>query len=312
MPTWTDIIDGLGRQTPQAAMQWLDRQLQDSLGQISALYGGANVICYSSAFLQKPHTACQIMADDINGFMTVVHQMDTSKGLVLILHTPGGVVTAVETIVGYLHKKFEDITAVVPVYAMSGGTMIALASNRIVMGKQSQLGPIDPQMPFQNRTVSARAIIDGFYRAESDIEKDTKLAHLWAPILQSMGPSLLVEASEALEYSEHLVKTWLRKRMLADADVDAEEVAEKFNAMHDEGIFVHGQRIDIDSVREWGLVVEEMEATQEKQDAILTAYHLATVIFEHSATIKVICNHQGKRWVKNHVGRASPPRGVTE
>lgn len=309
MPTWTDIIDGLARQAPQEAMRWLDRQLQNSLGDIGALYGGANVICYSSAFLQKPHTACQIMADDINGFMTVVHQMDTRKGLVLILHTPGGVVTAVETIVGYLHKKFADITAVVPVYAMSGGTMIALASNRIVMGKQSQLGLIDPQMPFQNRTVSARAIIDGFHRAELDIEKDTKRAHLWAPILQSMGPSLLVEASEALDYSEHLVETWLSKRMLSGADVDAAEVAEKFNAMG-EGIFVHGQRIDIDSVREWGLVVEEMEAAQEKQDAILTAYHFATVIFEHSATIKMICNHQGKKWVKNHVGQASPPRAT--
>lgn len=311
MPAWTDIIDSLGRQNPQEAMQWLDRQLQSSLGRISDLYGGANVICYSSAFLQKPHTACQIMADDINGFMTVVHQMDTSKGLVLLLHTPGGVVTAVETIVGYLHKKFQDITAVVPVYAMSGGTMIALASNKIVMGKQSQLGPIDPQMPFQNRTVSARAIIDGFGRAESDIERDTKLAHLWAPILQSMGPSLLVEASEALSYSEHLVETWLSKRMLADGRVNAEEVAEKFNAMG-EGIFVHGQRIDIDSVREWGLVVEEMEENQEIQDAILTAYHFATVIFEHSATIKVICNHQGKKWVKNHIEQTSPPMRTAE
>ena len=189
--------------------------------------------------------------------------------------------------------------------------MIALASNRIVMGKQSQLGPIDPQMPFQNKTVSARAVINGFSRAEADIEKNAKLAHLWAPILQTMGPSLLEEAREALSYSEHLVKTWLRQRMLKNENVDAEEVAKKFNAMGDD-MFVHGQRISIDNVKKWGLVVEEMEASQEKQDAILTAYHLATVIFESTTTIKIICNHKGKRWVSHSIVQSTHPGGTVE
>ena len=57
------------------------------------------------------------------------------------------------------------------------------------MGRQSQLGPIDPQIGIGNRFYSARAIQEGFEQAKTDIEDDTRLAHLWAPILQNMGPS---------------------------------------------------------------------------------------------------------------------------
>jgi len=66
------------------------------------------------------------------------------------------------------------------------------------------------------------------------------------------------------------------------------------------------------SVKKWGLVVEEMEASQEKQEAILTAYHLATVIFEYTTAIKVICNHQGKKWVRHRVVQSPPPERVVE
>lgn len=309
MPTWTEIQSHIGSQNPRDAVQSVNREFHNSLQQISTLYEGANVICYSSAFLQKPlHGLVQIMPEDINGFMAVVHQMDTTKGLVLLLHTPGGVVTAVETIVGYLHRKFENIVAVIPVYAMSGGTMISLASNKIVMGKQSQLGPIDPQMMFHNRMISARAVIDGFRRAKSDIKGNTKLAHLWAPILQSMGPSLLEEARQSLSHSEHLVKTWLSQRMLPGNLRQAKKVAKKFNAKDSE-IHVHGQRMDIDSVKGLGLAVEEMEEKQERQEAILTAYHYTTVIFENTSAIKIISNHLGINWVRYHdIDQSSPPR----
>ena len=57
--------------------------------------------------------------------------MDWDKGLTLLLHTPGGVTNAAETIVEYLHTKFSYIEVIVPTYAMSAGTMISLSSNLI-------------------------------------------------------------------------------------------------------------------------------------------------------------------------------------
>ena len=111
-------------------------------------FTGRNVICYFSAFLQSSvaNPELSINDNDINGFMNAISGMDKSKGLDLILHTPGGGVTATESIVTYLRKIFKmDIRVIVPHMAMSAGTMIACSSKEIVMGKQSSLGPIDPQ-----------------------------------------------------------------------------------------------------------------------------------------------------------------------
>ncbi len=145
--------------------------------------------------------------------MSVIHGMDYSKGLTLIMHTPGGVTNATETIVSYLRSKFSYIEVIVPTFAMSAGTMISLAADKIIMGRQSQLGPIDPQMPAGGRIVSAIAILDQFERAKKEISEDREQAHLWAPILPSLGPALLQEAQNAIDYSEQIVTDWLEKYM---------------------------------------------------------------------------------------------------
>ena len=108
-----------------------------------------------------------ITDNDMNGFMNSISGMDEkSKGLDLILHTPGGGVTATESIVNYLRKVFnKDIRVIVPHLAMSAGTMIACSSKEIVMGKESSLGPIDPQY----RGVPAQGVLNEFESAMSDI-----------------------------------------------------------------------------------------------------------------------------------------------
>jgi ClpP class serine protease len=64
----------------------------------------------------------------------------------LIIHTPGGIVLAAMQIARAVEARPAKVTAYVPVYAMSGGTLIALAADEIVMGEFSVLGPIDPQI----------------------------------------------------------------------------------------------------------------------------------------------------------------------
>lgn len=79
--------------------------------------------------------------------MENVHRLDKRKGLDLILHTPGGDLTATEQIITYLHSSFDgNIRAIIPQMAMSAGSMIAVSCPQIIMGKQSCLGPFDPQM----------------------------------------------------------------------------------------------------------------------------------------------------------------------
>jgi ClpP class serine protease len=63
-----------------------------------------------------------------------------------IIHTPGGLVLAAEQIARALVRHTAPVTVFIPHYAMSGGTLIALAGDRIVMDENAVLGPLDPQL----------------------------------------------------------------------------------------------------------------------------------------------------------------------
>lgn len=83
----------------------------------------------------------------MNAFMTNVYRLDRSKGLDLILHTPGGDLAATESIVNYLQSAFDgNVRAIIPQISMSAGTLIAMSCREILMGRESSLGPIDPQL----------------------------------------------------------------------------------------------------------------------------------------------------------------------
>jgi hypothetical protein len=306
MASWGDLITQFNSLPPDPAIRlnWVTSQLQAALAQIAARRGDRNVLFYSSGFLQKLQAhpgLVQITHEDINGFMSTIHKMRWSKGLTLLLHTPGGVTNAAETIGEYLHSKFFDIEVVVPVFAMSAGTMISLSSNRIIMGRQSQLGPIDPQLPIGGKFVSARAIVEQFNRAKGEVAEDLKLAHVWAPILQSLGPALLVEADNALRYGERMVARWLQDRMFHShgkaAGSMARKAAKHFN---DASVHLsHGRRIGRDEARKYNVKVEDLEVDQVLQESVLTAYHLATIIHEQSQAVKMIWSDHGQSWLKN-------------
>lgn len=165
MPSWNELLTELEKQPGE----FLRTNLQKYLNDISKLRENRNVIFYASAFLQKPEapqTFIQVTHEDLNGFMGTMYGMDWNKGLTLLLHTPGGLTNAAETIVEYLYQKFQYIEVIIPTFAMSAGTMISLGANKIIMGRQSQLGPIDPQMPLSGRFVSAQSVVDQFDEAK--------------------------------------------------------------------------------------------------------------------------------------------------
>jgi ATP-dependent protease ClpP protease subunit len=304
MPTWNELLNEVESLKPDKVAPWIEQNLQDRLEEISDLRGGSNVVLYASAFLQKPGAPApllQITREEVNGFMSMLHGMTWEDGLTLILHTPGGIPDATETIVDYLWSKFDDVEVIVPTYAMSAGTMISLAATRIVMGRQSQLGPIDPQMPVGNgnRSGSARAITEQFERAETEIIGNQQKAHVWAPILQSLGPALLQEAEDALDYGTNMVSEWLEEEMFSDredAAEKAEEVAEYFKSSQHKS---HGRRIDKHEAESQGLEVESLEDDQELQEAVLTAYHIVTIAFEKGPMTKMLINDSARSWIKN-------------
>src|SRR5256712_10340640 len=87
-----------------------------------------------------------IDVNDSEQVMRAIHLTDPEVPLDIVLHTPGGLVLASLQIARAIHKHRGKVTAVVPHYAMSGGTLIALAADEIVMSEYAGLGPVDPQI----------------------------------------------------------------------------------------------------------------------------------------------------------------------
>lgn len=113
MPSWRVILDEI-----QAAGSPYDVTRRKYLAELHHLTG-RNVIAYYSGWLQKGGLpgplGFGINDGDKNGFMAVIYQLDRTKGLDLLLHTPGGDSAATESLVDYLRQMFgTDIRAVVP------------------------------------------------------------------------------------------------------------------------------------------------------------------------------------------------------
>lgn len=308
MPSWKELISKFESFPDDSSKnQWIRDLINEYFSKISELRNNNNVIFYSSAYMQKPGVnpyLVQITPEDLNGFMTAIHGMNRTKSLSLILHTPGGITNAAETIIDYINREFEYIEVIVPTYAMSAGTMISLCFHKVIMGKQSQLGPIDPQLQVgNNRYASALSIRDQFLRARSEIIENKDNAHVWAPILSSLGPALLQEAENAITYGEDVVKAWLMRNMFRDnpdKEILASQAAKYFSQC--EKNTSHGRRINRDEVESQNIIIEKLESNRDFQDAIMTLYHLFTILFEKGPAAKIIISSTKANWIKNVSG----------
>lgn len=87
-----------------------------------------------------------INIEDSEEIIRAVQMTDPNIPIDLVLHTPGGLVLASYQIAHAIKHRPGRVTVHVPHYAMSGGTLIALAADEIVMGDHAVLGPVDPQI----------------------------------------------------------------------------------------------------------------------------------------------------------------------
>jgi len=317
MPTWGDLLIELNKliaSKHKAPFDFLRRKYLTQLYQKT----GRDIILYASAWTQTGKNVdpglLSITEEDLQGLMEVVHGLQ-GKNLDLILHSPGGSPTATEALVSYLRTKFDDIRVIIPHAAMSAATMLACSANRIVMGKHSFIGPIDPQIILQTKlgtmSVPAQSIIDQFKLAQKECQTQEKLAS-WFPILEQYGPALLTQCDDALKLSEDLVSQWLAKYMLAKKK-NAKKLASrlaKYLSDH-RGFKTHSRHIDRNEASKRGLVIENLETDQVFQDLVLSIYHATTLTLSSTGAVKVIENHLGKAFVKQvqQVVFQAPPPG---
>ena len=317
MPNWNEVLQKI--QQVKAGHQ---NHANNAIGVVKNEYlqklhakTRRNLIVYYSGWLSKPGMlGTEINDEDKNGFMMAVHKLDRSKGLDLLLHTPGGNITSTQSIVDYLHKMFRkdqdtppDIRAIVPQMAMSAGTMIACSCKEIWMGRHSNLGPIDPQL----QGVPAYGVLKEFEQACREVKNDPSKIPLWQTIIGKYHPTFLSRCENAIDLSNTFVKQQLANVMFhgsPDAKKRASQIVK--NLTHYGKNKTHDRHIHFEECQEMGLNVklieEAVDETGKKdaafQDLILTVHHCYMHILMNTPVFKTIENHLGTGIYKNQAG----------
>ena len=307
MPDWRDVFNEIqlkSHQASVAAQGASDLVRRDYLTRL-ANHTGRNVIVYYSGWLSKPSIAgLDITDEDKNGFMMAVHKLDHKKGLDLILHTPGGSVAATQSLVDYLRKIFgTNMRAIVPQIAMSAGTMLACSCRSIVMGKHSNLGPIDPHL----NGVPAYGIIDEFKRAIKEVKKDPESAAIWREIIGQYRPAFLGQCQHAIKWSNDFVREQLETVMFQGEPEAKRKAAAVVRKLADySGNRTHAKHIHAEACSQLGLKIESLEANDDLQDLVLTVHHCYMHTLANTAVIKIIENQLGAAYMKQQVMMAAP------
>jgi ATP-dependent protease ClpP protease subunit len=294
MPNWKEVLEEIQAEAKKGVPNALDIIRRKYILEIHNKTG-RNVIAYYSGWLQRGNALDVIVNDkDKNAFMVNIHKLDRTKGLDLILHTPGGDLAATESIVDYLNLMFgKDIRAIIPQISMSAGTMVALSCKEIVMGKQSNMGPIDPQMG----GVACQAVLDEFEKAKEDIRKNPQSAPLWQVIIGKYHPTFLGECQNSIDWSEILATEWLKRNMCNGNDTRTKKILKEF--FDHKTNKSHARHISKDKCKEIGLSVVDMEADNDLQDLILTVHHSFMHTFNRSSATKIVENHLGVAYIES-------------
>jgi hypothetical protein len=182
--------------------------------------------------------------------------------------------------------------------------MIALSGHELVMERNAELGPIDPQFRFVKGDgtpvmAPAQAIIDQFEKAQALIGQDPTRLAAWIPILQQYGPSLYQQGQNSIDLSKRYVYEWLRTGMLKGKR-DRDQIAQRLvNYLGDHNVFKsHGARVGIAELRKRGLNVQELNKDQIYHDRVLTAFHAITLTFDGTGADKIFENSRGTAFIR--------------
>jgi ClpP class serine protease len=175
---------------------------------------------------------------DSEELLRAIKLTDPKIPIDLILHTPGGLVLAAEQIATALCRHTAKVTVFIPHYAMSGGTLIALAADEIIMDENAVLGPVDPQIG-QHPAVSILSVLE---QKNIDQVDDETL------ILADM-------ARKAIRQVKDTVKRIVGERLPAET---AENLAEIMTS----GRWTHDYPISVEEARQLGLPIKTEVPTE--------------------------------------------------
>ncbi len=176
--------------------------------------------------------------------------------LMMLLNSPGGGVHASFKVARAIRSSFKGIEIYVPHMAASGGTLIALSADKIIMGIMSQLSPLDPQIYYNGRQISALSGRHAYNRMCEVFENITKdeAPYPAQALTDKLDPFIMEDWNCAIETAEDYSTQILRLAGYADAPKLAQQLIHNF-ADHDSDI-------NFDTASKLGIRVERHDATE--------------------------------------------------
>ncbi|MBI1880596.1 MAG: hypothetical protein HYR94_20655 [Chloroflexi bacterium] len=171
--------------------------------------------------------------EDSEEVLRAIKLTDNNIPVDLILHTPGGLVLAAEQIAKALCRHPAKVTVFVPHYAMSGGTLLSLAANEIVMDENAVLGPVDPQLGDQPAASILHAI------EQKDVNRIDDRTLILADVARKAINQVHHTVQEILSHQTHLEA--------AKVEVLADLLAT--------GTWTHDYPISVEEARQLGLPI---------------------------------------------------------
>lgn len=252
---------------------------------------GRNVLTYFTS--TRRGTA--ILNPDNDMIEGMAQCLPKGKGLTLVLSSLGGDPLEAERIVNTCRAySGGDFEVIVPRMAKSAATMICFGANKIHMSRTSELGPIDPQIPFREK--NSYTLKGAYYliKAYEDLfERATKATDARIePYLQQLerfSEAEIVTWKEAVELSEDIAVKLLRSGMLkSKTETRVRKMIEPFTKPTQKK--THGRPIYVQEVKDCGLTVDEIGLETELWDVVWNLYLRSDwVVNSPSSDVVKIC-----------------------
>lgn len=222
---------------------------------------GRCLVCYISG------AATSINRDDVLGFVDLLHNAPRGKNLDIILNTGGGDIDAAEKLGALIRTTVGEgqLRIIVPDYAKSAGTLIALGADSIVMGDTSELGPIDPQIVLSDQNGnriphSVQNYLDAYNAHTEALKRDPN--DVAAKIMLAKLDPSTVKTFEAVRNRARLfAEEQLRRWMFRNQTGPITQIADNLIDTHK--WLTHGQVISWEDAKQIGLKVEHLAQTDD-------------------------------------------------
>lgn len=255
---------------------------------------GRSLVTFFTSFIHP----VQIEDNDCDALEALLQKLDVSKGLVLMISSPGGNGLAAERMVNICraYSGTGDYWAVVPGKAKSAATIVCMGASKILMGGSSELGPVDPQIFLiedgKRKTFSLHNLVKAY---DELFDNAVKAPGNLAPYLQQLlrfDHREVVTYRSLIQLANDIAKKVLRTGMMSGNDLATIETQIQVFLNPSAGTLAHGRPIFMPEACSCGLNCEQLEVKAPLWRDIYELYVRTNVFVSRAACKAIECRQE--------------------